>query len=398
MKIGKVLMAILVSLSMILSSCSQSVDTVDSQGTSFGETETEKIKIIATTFPIYDWMREIIKDDSNNIELSLLIDTGVDLHSYQPTTEDIANISNADLFVYNGGDSDGWVNEVVVQAMNQEIVTVSLMDTLADLVVKEETMEGMQQSEHAHDHADEDEHAHADEDEHVHADEDEHAHADEDEHAHTDEDEHAHADEDEHAHADEDEHNHADEDSAEEGTTGHDDEHIWLSLENAVEVCKILEDTLSQIDPENADAFSANTENYISELMALDDEYVDALATVSRDTLLFADRFPFRYMLDDYDISYYAAFPGCSAETEASFETITFLSQKVDELDINNVLITDGADDAIANTIIAASTDKDANILILDSLQSINAEDIEGGATYLSVMRDNLEILKTALS
>ncbi len=159
-----------------------------------------------------------------------------------------------------------------------------------------------------------------------------------------------------------------------------------------------MAETLSNIDPDNREAFEASVDNYIAELIALDDEYEEALGSMTRDTLLFADRFPFRYLVDDYDISYYAAFPGCSAETEASFETITFLSQKVDELSLSNVLIIDAANDSIAKTVISSSENNSAEILVLNSMQSVTADDIEAGVTYLSVMGDNLEVLKKALS
>ncbi len=340
--------AILTSFFTACSSSNQESDTADVDTTST-VTTSEKKTIIATTFPIYDWAREIIGDQNENIELILLIDTGVDLHSFQPTTADIATIADADLFIYNGGESDTWVNEVLEQPINDELVAVNLMDLLGDSVKPEELVEGMQESEHAHDHSDE-----------------------------------------EHDHSDE-EHDHSDE-------AAHNDEHIWLSLNNAIHLCTGLVPYIQALDSNNSDAFTQNSHNYITELSALDKEYENAVAVASRDTILVADRFPFRYLVDDYGIEYYAAFEGCSAETEATFETIAFLSSKVDELNLSNIIINDGSNDDIATTVINNSQNSSSEIVKLHSMQSITSSDISNGATYLTIMKDNLETLTLVLS
>ncbi len=399
MKILKRVSAIAISLCMLLSGCSQESDIRDtniSSTASIEDQSQEKLKVVATTFPIYSWMDAIIGDASSNIELIWLVDTGVDLHSFQPTTQDIATISTADMFVYNGGDSDEWVKEVLSQAQNEDMKVLNLMALLGDNVVAEETIEGMQNVEHNHDHGDEEAHEH---DEHDHSDEEAHEH---DEHDHSDEEAHEH---DEHDHSDEEthEHDHTDEDSTEHSEVHlHDgeivyDEHIWMSLENASELCDHITSALQELDEENSDAYLANVTEYTAKLQTLDEEYETLVEMASRDTILVADRFPFRYLVDDYDISYYAAFPGCSAETEASFETIAFLSEKIKELDISNVVIIDGAAEDIASTIISASG-VSSEIVVLNSMQSVTAGDLESDVTYISIMQDNLEILQTVLN
>nr|MCR5416862.1 metal ABC transporter substrate-binding protein [Pseudobutyrivibrio sp.] len=149
---------------------------------------------------------------------------------------------------------------------------------------------------------------------------------------------------------------------------------------------------------DNADLYQSNAESYVSKLADLDQKYQDAVDSASKDTVLFGDRFPFRYMVDDYNLNYYAAFVGCSAESEASFETIKFLSEKVDELGLNTVLTIEHADNKIAQTVIDNTKNKDAQILAMDSMQSTTSEDVAAGTTYLSVMEGNLDVLTQALN
>ena len=176
------------------------------------------------------------------------------------------------------------------------------------------------------------------------------------------------------------------------------DEHVWLSLRFASVICKKIADTVAEIDSTNAESYKSNAESYISELNALDSEYSDVIGSASCRTLLFGGRFPFRYLTDDYGLDYYAAFVGCSAETEASFETIIFLSEKVDERNLKNVMIIESSDGKIAQTIIDNTESKDQQILTLDSMQSTTSKDVQSGSSYLSIMKSNLEVLKTALN
>ncbi|SDI11155.1 zinc transport system substrate-binding protein [Pseudobutyrivibrio sp. 49] len=175
------------------------------------------------------------------------------------------------------------------------------------------------------------------------------------------------------------------------------DEHVWLSLKNAQTLVKVIAEKLSEIDAPNSQTYSSNADSYIAKLADLDEKYTAAVADASKDTLLFGDRFPFRYLVDDYGLNYYAAFVGCSAETEASFETVAFLSKKVDELDLNTVLTIEKSDGKIANTIIQNTANKDAIVLAMDSMQATTSQDVAGGASYISIMESNLEVLKEAL-
>ncbi len=300
---------------------------------STNEKRTAAYSIVCTTFPQYDWLREIIGAQEERFSLTLLLDKGGDLHSYQPTAENIARISSADLFVYVGGESDAWVEDALKGAVNKEMRVVNLMDALGDSVREEELVEGMQCA-------------------------------------------------------------------VEEDESGEPeyDEHIWLSLKNAAYLTNVLSKTIQELDAQNAQDYAANAAAYMEALEALDSEYADAVAASETKTLLFGDRFPFRYLTEDYGINYYAAFVGCSTETDASFETITFLSGKVDELGLHTILAIEGSDQKIAEIIRDNTRDKDQQIQTVNSLQSVTAKEIADGTTYLGAMRENLEVLKSALN
>lgn len=293
--------------------------------------EDEKPAIVTTIFPIYDWTRNITGDDAN---ITLLLDSGVDLHSFQPTAADILKIAACDAFIYVGGESDEWVEDALNTSVNPDLKALSLLEMLGDGIKTEEIIEGM---EHEHEH-------------------------DEDEH---DEDEHEHE-----AEA---------------------DEHVWLSLRNARALVIAIAEGLGEIDPAHAGDYRANAAAYCERLAALDAEYAAAIAGAKYKTLLFGDRFPFRYMTDDYGLNYYAAFTGCSAETEASFETVAFLAGKLDELVLPAVMTIEGTDHRIAETIVQ-NAQSNAAILTLDSMQGIN------NGNYLDIMAQNLETLKRALN
>ena len=297
-----------------------------------GMTGSDGISIVCTIFPEYDWVMNVLGDNPAGAEVTMLLDSGVDLHSYQPTTDDILKISGCDLLIYVGGESDGWVEDALKEAINKDMVAINLMEVLGETVKEEEVVEGMQEEE----------------------------------------------------------------EEGEEGETEY-DEHVWLSLRNAAILTQKISDSIQAIDPSNADAYRANTADYLKKLEALDGEYKNAVAEGSFSTLLFGDRFPFRYLVDDYGLDYYAAFVGCSAETEASFETITFLSKKVDELSLPAVMTIEGTDHRIAETIIQNTASKDQKILTIDSMQSVTAEDVKNGVTYLSIMEDDLNVLKEAV-
>ena len=296
--------------------------------------DTEKLSVVTTIFPEYDWVREILGDKADNAEVTMLLDNGVDLHSYQPTADDIIKISDCDLFIYVGGESDGWVEDALKEATNKDMKVINLLDVLGNRIKEEEVVEGME--------------------------------ADEDE-----------------------------DEGEDEGPEY--DEHVWLSLKNAETLCDAISDALQQIDPDNKDTYAANASAYIEKLSVLDADYQAAVDAATYKTVLFGDRFPFRYMVDDYGLSYYAAFVGCSAETDASFETISFLAGKVDELNLPCVLTIEGAQHKIAETIVENTSTKNQAILTMDSMQATTSEDVKNGATYLSIMEQNLSVLKEAL-
>jgi len=300
-----------------------------------------KFNIVCTIFPQYDWVQQIIGNKKDNFNLTLLLNNRIDLHNYQPSVDDIIKISNCDLFIYVGGESDEWVNNVLEQASNPNMITINLLEILGDRAKYE-----------------------------VHH----------NEITHTEDDDHH----DQHLHDDDHDHDHY-------------DEHVWLSLRNAITFCPVIANTLSSFDAENSNFYHNNMASYIGNLAALDLEYKNAVKSSQLNTLLFADRFPFLYLVNDYNINYYAAFSGCSAETEASFETIIFLAKKLDELDLHTVMVTESAEQSIARTVISSTSGKNQKILVLDAMQSVTSRDAENGTTYISVMEKNLSVLKEAL-
>ena len=337
-----------------LAGCAQGEKKADTTAASSAESSAEasgkKLKIVATIFPEYDWVRQILGDEAKNAELTLLLDNGVDLHSYQPTADDIAKISECDLFIYVGGESDGWVKDALKEGKNPDRKVINLLEALGNNTKEEEVVEGMQ--------------------------------AEEEEHESTAAGESAAAGE-------------SSEAEEEEGPEY--DEHVWLSLRNARELCETIAEDLKSLDSAHASVYDANLKKYEGELDALDQQYQQAVNAAGNKTLLFGDRFPFRYLVDDYGIKYYAAFVGCSAETEASFETVSFLAKKMDELGLKHVMTIEGPDKKIAATVIENTKDKNQDVLALNSMQSVTTKDIEGGETYLGVMQQNLEVLKKAL-
>jgi len=349
----------------------------------------DKVSIVCTSFPQYDWVRQLTKGLDDSFDITYLQNTGVDLHSYQASAEDIMKIGSSDMFIYVGGESDSWVDGALKNAVNPNLVAINMLEELGDDVKEEEIKEGMQHD-HDHDHEDED-NDHENEAEHDHDDADDHDHEDDaDDHDdHKDADDHDHEaevdDHDEH-----DDHDHAD------GEIEY-DEHVWLSLENATELTEEIADKLETLAPDQATAIAANCDSYVAELNKLDSEYEAAVEASPIKTIIFGDRFPFRYLVDDYDLDYYAAFVGCSAETEASFETISFLTNKVDELQVPAILTIENSDQKVAKTILNNTKSKNQQILVMDSLQSVSQETINGGKTYLGTMQDNLETLKVAL-
>ena len=534
-KITALLLAFMM-LTGVLAGCNAAGNNSETTGTTSSSEQTstdsdkpdgKSLKIVTTIFPEYDWVREILGDEAGNDELTMLLDNGVDLHSYQPTADDIIRISDCDLFIYVGGESDGWVENALKNATNKDMKVINLLEVLGDSVKNEEVVEGMQETEHQHDHSKEvstfeddevqdrslsdwagdwqsaypfaldgtldDAFAAMAEEGKMTADEyktyyqngyktditnididgdhieftyedgkkvgsdykyvgyyiqnwstgtkaamyrfeaedkdsgapvyiefndhmiepaaAEHFHirmSNESFDAIVDPENswptffpadmtgeeicehmegHDHDEDEDHEHEEGEEHDHEEEK----------DEHVWLSLRNAEILSNAISKALQKLDPDNKDTYSANSDAYVKKLSALDAEYQTVVDGAKRKTVLFGDRFPFRYLVDDYGLDYYAAFVGCSAETEASFETISFLAKKVDELNLPCVLTIEGAQHKIAETIVKNTTAKNQNVLTMDSMQSTTSKDVANGTTYLSVMEQNLSVLKEAL-
>lgn len=333
----------------LLSGCAKPVQMADK----------DENVILCTTFAAYDWVREIL-GDTDTFTCRMLVDNGVDLHSYQPSAQDIMKIANCRMLVYVGGESDTWVSDALVESGNENIVAISLLDLVGDRALNEVELEGVE-GHHHHDHDDED---------HDH---DEHGHEAEI----TDYDEHGHEAE----------------------TTDHDDhydEHVWLSLKNAIVCTETLADAITKLDSGNSQKYAANAKAYTGELEALDADYQTMRDTATQTTILIGDRFPFLYLAEDYDIHYFAAYSGCSADVEASVHTVTYLTEKLQEYQLPAIYVVDNGTDSLARTI-AESADMTPEILHLSSMQSVTKEDIQKGCTYLSYMEENLQMLKEGL-
>lgn len=488
----------------------------------------ENLSIVCTIFPEYDWVKQVLGSHAEHAEITYLLDSGMDLHSYQPTALDMAKIADCDLFVYVGGESDEWVEDALAESVNPNMQVISLMDAMGDAAKEEELKEGME-----HDHEHEHEHAEITEDdiqerglkdfagnwqslfpllEAGELDEYVEHHAEENgepedevrqelagkwgcdateisiegdkieftfadgtkksgeyqsagyapvltedgdihaviyryerisgdspkyvmfndhgyepataEHFHiyygddTDFDTtkenfpynpffipaeldgagaiealegHSHSKTESHDHEEE-EHDH----DHEEGEVEY-DEHVWLSLKNAKKFCTEIADKLSILDSANKDDYAANLDAYTARLDALDGDFQALADGAKQKTLVFGDRFPFRYFVDDYGLDYYAAFVGCSAETEASFETIVFLASKMDELGCGTIFTIENSDQKIAQTIIGNTKAMNQKIAALNSLQSVTKEQVSSGAAYLTLMQENYNVLKGAL-
>lgn len=296
---------------------------------SCGKKEDSKLKIVATIYPEYDFVREITKD-IDNISIDLIIESSVDFHSFSPSVDDIISIKNADLLLYIGGESDEWVKDALKDTKNKNMSVLCFLDLLGEKALEEETKEGMD----------------------------------------------------------------SDEDETEL------DEHIWLSIKNAIFMCEKIKEALINIDSNNSELYENNASLYINKLNELDNKFEDATTNINNRVLLFGDRFPFLYLFKDYNLDYYAAFKGCQAQSEASFETIAFLINKVDELDLKVIYTIEGGNNKIANAIKNGTKKKNQTILTLNSLQSIPTKNgkLDKSITYLEVMDSNLESLKLGVA
>lgn len=324
-----------------------------------------KISIVCTTFPQYDWVKNILGEEAERFYVTLLLDNGVDMHSYQPAVKDIATAGSSDLFIYVGGESDTWVEDALKEAKNKDLKAINLMETLDNFVKEEEVVEGMQEERKSLGHS--------------------HEKSSKEKQEQTQKESHENSQE-----------INGQKEAADEEPEY--DEHIWLSIRNAEIMVKNIEKAIEQLDSDNAKVYQTNVENYIKKLDTLDKQYANTIQNAKYKAILFGDRFPFRYMADDYDLKYYAAFAGCSAETMAGFETVTFLAKKADELRLPVILTIENSDGRIAEAVKSNTTKKNQKILAMNSLQSVTKEQIADGITYLQVMQENLSVLSEALN
>jgi zinc transport system substrate-binding protein len=289
-----------------------------------------KIRILCTLFPQYDWIKNIV-GDSDTFSVELLIKNGTDPHSYQPTAADVMAISNCDLIVYIGAESDKWVQEALERSKNTDIQKIALS-----------SLEGMTLrniSSHSHSHGEDHDHGH--------------------------------------------EH-------------GAFDEHLWLSLGNAKTAVSALTEEICALDGKNAESYLKNAKDYIAELDALEQDFKTAAELNDHPFVLFADRFPFVYLLSDCGIEYAAAFEGCTTDVDAGFDTVLGLIKEADTHGVKYIAVTETSDKSLAETV-AASAKGDQQIIVLNSLQSVNAKQLSDKVSYLGVMRENLAALKKAL-
>lgn len=285
----------------------------------------DKLDIVTTIFPAYDFTREIGKD---RVDLTMLVKPGSEIHSFDPTPQDIKKIQNCDLFIYNGGESDVWVDNILA-SLDKEPKTIKMMDCVETM--EEEIVEGMQVEEHDHEHEDEVEV----------------------------------------------------------------DEHIWTSPKNAIKIAEKIGKELEDIDKENAKFYAENTIEFVTQLKELDTRLEDIISSAKRRTIVFGDRFPFAYLARDYGLDYFAAFNGCSTETDASPATVAFLVNKINDNQIPVVFNIEMSNEKISDSICDSTS---AKKLMLHSCQNVSADEFKNGETYISIMDKNLENIREALN
>lgn len=306
----------------------------------------KKLKIVTTNFPSYDFARAITKGDA---ELTMLVKPGAETHSYEPSPKDIITIQNADLFLYTGGDSDEWVEDVLKSVQGKNLHVFKMMDAVS--LMEEETVEGMQEEE-----------------------EDDHDHGEEGQKK----DDSA-----------KDDHDQDKEDEPEM------DEHVWTSPKNAITIVEKLEETISGLDTEHKEQFKANSDAYVKELEELDKSFQEVVDHGKRKEIIVADRFPFAYFCKEFGLKYFAAFPGCSTDTQPSASTIAFLTDKVKEDQIPVVFHIEMSNEDMVDAI---CRDTGAKKMLLNAVHNVTDSDFKAGKTYVDLMKPNVEALKEALN
>ena len=298
-----------------------------------------KLTIVTTNFPSYDFARAVVKDNKD-VELKMLLKPGAESHDFEPTPQDIIDIKNSDLFIYTGGESDEWISDILDDIDTNKTKVIKMMD-LVD-VKEEEIVEGMEDEEH-----------------------------EEEEEHHEEEEEHHEEEEVEY------------------------DEHVWTSPVNAIKIVNALRDEVVSIDNDNKKVYEDSAKEYTDKLEKIDNEFKDIVKNAKRKEIIFGDRFPLRYFADEYNLKYYAAFPGCSAQTEASAKTISYLIDKVNKDKIPVVFHIELSNGKIAEAI---SKETGAKVLEFNTAHNISQKDFDAGVTYVDIMEENTKVLKEALN
>ena len=392
--------AAVLGISLVLGGCAQ---TGGSQGAFDASSEENgKLKVAVTLFPYYDFVRQIA---GNQVDLQMVIPAGMDSHSFEPTPADIRTIQHADILISNGGTMEHWLDETLAALDTTNMTIVTMMDYVD--AVEEEIVEGMEDADHDHEHthvyvaADHDHsgetpeehaaHAHEDDD-HDHSGETPEEHA---AHAHEDDD-HDHSGETPEAHAahsyEEDTRSYVDHDGREEEIEY--DEHIWTSPVNAMKLVDVIGDTLAEADPAHADTYHQGAENYKKELEEIDSGFREVSANRKRNMIVMGDKFPFRYLADEYQLDYRAAFSGCSSDTEPSAKTIAYLIDKVKEEQIPAVYYLELSSHRVAEII---GEETGAEPLLLHSCHNVTRAQFDAGITYVGLMRQNIENLRKGI-
>ena len=372
--------AAVLGISLVLGGCAQ---TGGSQGAFDASSEENgKLKVAVTLFPYYDFVRQIA---GNQVDLQMVIPAGMDSHSFEPTPADIRTIQHADILISNGGTMEHWLDETLAALDTTNMTIVTMMDYVD--AVEEEIVEGMEDADHDHEHthvyvaAD---HDHSGETPEEHA---AHAHEDDD-HDHSGETPEEHA-----AHSyEEDTRSYVDHDGHEEEIEY--DEHIWTSPVNAMKLVDVIGDTLAEADPAHADTYHQGAENYKKELEEIDSGFREVSANRKRNMIDMGDKFPFRYLADEYQLDYRAAFSGCSSDTEPSAKTIAYLIDKVKEEQIPTVYYLELSSHRVSEII---GEETGAEPLLLHSCHNVTRAQFDAGVTYVQLMRQNIENLRKGI-
>lgn len=300
------------------------------------QVSTDKLSIVVTTFSAYDFVRQIASD---HVEITYLLGPGVDVHSYEPTSQDLIKIQNSDIFIYIGGEMEEWTKKVLDSLDTKDTKLICLADTVT--TIEEQEVDG----------------------------------AEEEIHAHEEEEEHGHQEE--HAHSE-----------------GAFDEHIWTSPTNAMIMVQSLANELSAIDKEHEHIYQKNAQSYIAEIRNVQLQIQKIVDSKVRDRLIFADKMPMQYFINEFKLKVSAAFHGCSTETEPSSSTIAYLIEKVKEENIPVILYIELNNGKVAKTI---AEETGIETMQIQTLHNISKDDFQNGETYVSLMARNLEVLKKAL-